>query len=63
MSKQQGEPHWQELRQQLLHAWSSLSDDDLDALEQMHLKRSIRSRHQLERDRSDRDASDFDENN
>ena len=56
MIKHSGELHWQELRQQLLQAWDGISDDDLDALEQRHLRRpthTLSARARSRRDRED----------
>ena len=55
MSKHLGEHYWLKLREQNLHSWLELSEEDVQVLHTRHPSRDSRTRASRTRTRRDRD--------
>ena len=56
MSKYHGEQYWSHIRQQTLHSWQDLNEEDLETLSAIRHSREVRTRDQRSRARRVRQA-------
>lgn len=54
MSKYHGEQYWSHLRQQTLHGWHEISEDEIEQWLSIRHSRDVRARDQRARARRDR---------